>query len=105
MEICSTSGTTVAGITSNNGGSYSQLYYPTAVYVNPSGTMYIADWSNCRVMKWQVGDPLGYVVAGGNGCGGALTQIYNCYGMFVDNQSNIYIADYQNHRVVKWLGT
>ncbi|CAF4729948.1 unnamed protein product [Rotaria sp. Silwood1] len=101
----STTGTTVAGITGNNGGSYSQLYWPTAVHVNPSGTMYIADWNNCRIMKWQVGDPLGYVVAGGNGCGGALTQIYNCYGMFVDNQNNIYIADYQNHRVVKWLGT
>jgi sugar lactone lactonase YvrE len=96
-------GTTIAGITGNYGSSYSQLYLPTAIYVNPNGTMYIIDWSNCRVMKWQQGDPLGSVVAGGHGCGSSLTQMDNSYGLFVDNQSNIYISEYQNHRVVKWF--
>lgn len=105
MILGSLYGQTVAGITGNNGGSYSQFYWPTAIYVDSNNTMYIADWQNYRVMKWQLGDPLGFVVAGGNGWGGALSQIYNCYGFFVDNRSNIYISDYRNHRVVKWLSS
>ena len=95
-------GATVGGITSDYGSSYSELYYPTAVYVNPSNTMYILDWTNCRVLKWQLGEPLGSVIAGGHGCGSSLTQIDNSYGLFVDNQSNIYISEYRNHRVVLW---
>ncbi|CAF2697913.1 unnamed protein product [Rotaria sp. Silwood2] len=98
-------GTTVAGISASLGSSYSHLYYPTSIYVDPSNAMYILDWSNCRVLQWQLGDPLGFVVAGGHGCGGALTQIDNSYGLFVDSQSNIYISDYRNHRVVKWNPT
>ncbi|CAF1116879.1 unnamed protein product [Rotaria sordida] len=98
-------GTTVAGISGSPGSSYSELYYPTSIYVDPSNTMYILDWTYCRVLKWLLGDPLGFVVAGGHGCGGSLTQIDNSYGMFVDNQSNIYISEYRNHRVVKWIPT
>ncbi|CAF1562543.1 unnamed protein product, partial [Rotaria magnacalcarata] len=96
---------TVAGITGSAGSSYSQLYYPTSIYVDSNSTMYISDWTNCRILRWALGDPLGSIVAGGNGCGGALTQIYNSYGLFVDNQHNIYISDYQNHRVVKWFAS
>ncbi|CAF4418590.1 unnamed protein product, partial [Rotaria socialis] len=96
---------TVAGITSSAGSSYSQLYYPTSIYVDSNSTMYILDWTNCRILRWALGDPLGSVVAGGNGCGGALTQMDNSYGLFVDNQSNVYISEYRNHRVVKWLAS
>jgi hypothetical protein len=67
--------------------------------------MYILDTSNYRVLKWTVGDPLGYVVAGGNGAGSSLTQISTSYGMFVDSQLNIYISDSTNCRVTKWLST
>ena len=67
--------------------------------------MYILDTTNYRVLKWTLGDPLGYVVAAGNGGGSTLTQISTSYGMFVDNQYNIYISDFANHRVVEWLIT
>lgn len=98
-------GTTIAGITLDNGGSYSELYYPRSISVASSGSMYILDWQNCRVLRWEQGDPLGSVVAGGHGCGASLTQIDYSYGLFIDNQSNIYISEYNNHRVVKWLST
>lgn len=98
-------GRTTAGITSSNGGSLSQLSSPTAVYVNPNGVQFIMDWTNCRVMKWTEGEPMGSVIAGGNGCGASLTQIHNSYGMFVDNESSIYISDYRYHRVVQWSPT
>ncbi len=67
--------------------------------------MYILDTNNYRVLKWQFGEPLGYVVAGGNGQGSQLSQIYTSYAMFVDSQGNIYVSDYSLHRVTLWLTT
>jgi sugar lactone lactonase YvrE len=98
-------GTTVAGITGSAGSSRAQLYNPYAIAVNGNDTMYILDTSNNRVLKWAVGDPLGYIVAGGNGAGTAFNQIGTCYAMFVDNQNNIYVSDSSNNRVTKWLST
>ncbi len=98
-------GTTVAGITSSYGSSRAQLYNPYAIYVTPNGTMYILDTSNYRVLKWTVGDPLGYIIVGGNGNGAAFTQIGTSYAIFVDNQFNIYVSESSNNRVTKWLVT
>jgi hypothetical protein len=98
-------GTTVAGVTSSYGSSYSQLYNPAAIHLDSNNNMYILDTTNYRVLKWTVGDPLGYVVVGGNGAGSSLTQISTSYGMFMDNQLNIYVSDSGNSRVVKWLST
>ena len=67
--------------------------------------MYILDTSNYRVMKWQVGEPMGYVVAGGRGAGSALNQFSTSYSMFVDQQYNIYVSDYANARVTLWLAS
>ncbi len=64
--------------------------------------MYILDTSNYRVLKWQVGEPLGYVVAGGNGNGGGFNQIGASYQLFVDDQYNVYVSDNAYHRVTKW---
>jgi sugar lactone lactonase YvrE len=87
------------------GSDYSEFNNPSAIYVSPTRTMYILDTTNYRVLKWQLGDPLGYVVAGGNGAGSSLTQISTSYGMFVDSQLNIYVSDSANCRVTKWLST
>lgn len=101
----SPTGITVAGTTASAGSTFSQLNNPYAVYVDPNRYMYILDTSNYRVLKWQLGEPLGYVVAGGNGGGGALTQLGTSYAMFVDNQRNIYVSESGNHRVTLWLAT
>ena len=98
-----TLGTTIAGSsTAVPGSSLSQLNYPSAIYVDNNRAMYILDRNNYRILKWQYGDPLGYVVAGGAGSGSALTQFSTSYGMFIDQQANIYISDNANHRVTVW---
>ena len=99
----SSTGTTVAGNSGAAGSGYSELYNPYAIHVDSNRLMYILDTSNCRVLKWQFGDPLGYVTAAGRGCGSQLYQISTSYAMFVDNQANIYISDNANHRVTLWL--
>ncbi|CAF0947181.1 unnamed protein product [Rotaria sordida] len=101
----STTATTIAGITSNGGSSYSQLNTPSYIYVDSNRIMYILDRGNCRVLRWTPGDPLSYPIAGDHGCGSALTQIDNSYSMFIDNQYNIYISEYANHRVTLWSPT
>ena len=87
------------------GSTLSQLYNPFAIYVDPNQMMYILDQTNYRVLRWKFGEPLGYVVAGGNGAGGSLTQISTSYAMFIDSQYNIYVSDSGNSRVSLWLPT
>lgn len=64
--------------------------------------MYILDTWNYRVLRWEANEPMGTVVAGGQGNGGGFNQISWSYGMFVDDRENIFISDNNNHRVVRW---
>ena len=93
--------TTVAGGLTLGSG-YSELYNPSAIFVDANGTLYILDSRNYRVQKWLYGEPLGFTVAGGYGTGTTTDKISLSYGLFVDRQSNIYISDTGNHRVVLW---
>jgi hypothetical protein len=95
--------TTVAGFSLGSGSSRAELYYPTAITVTPNGTMYIADDNNFRVVRWQDGDPLGYVVAGGRGQGATFDKMGYSAGVFVDDQLNVYVSDYTYARVVLWM--
>ena len=95
-------GTTVAGNSASAGSGRSELYYPSAIYVSDNGTMLILDSYNCRVLKWQVGEPLGTVIVNGRGCGSTFDKIGRSNALFVDNQLNIYISEYVYHRVTKW---
>ncbi len=66
--------------------------------------MFIMDTDNYRVLKWQAGEPLGYVVAGGRGAGSTYDRLGTCYALFVDNQYNVYVSDNSN-RVTIWRVT
>lgn len=99
-------GTTVAGNPGSAGSGLSELNSPSAVYVDSNQNMFILDTSNYRVLRWKIGDPLGYVVAGVTGsASAALTRISTSYAMYVDSQSNVYVSDSGNARVTKWSPT
>ena len=87
------------------GARRSELSSPYAIRVTTNGTMFILDTNNYRVLRWQVGDPLSFVVAGGNGYGSTLDRLGTAYGFFVDNQFNVYISDSTFDRVVVWRVT
>jgi hypothetical protein len=95
-------GTTIAGNSGSAGSSYSELYNPTAIYVDPNRVMYILDQTNYRILRWTYGEPRGYLAAGGNGAGSAYSQFSTSYAMFVDSQNNIYVSDSGNSRVTLW---
>lgn len=102
LSLGSNVGTTVAGVTSTAGSRRSELNSPFAIRVFSNGSMFILDTGNYRVLKWQVGEPLGYVVAGGNGYGSTFDRFGTCYGFFVDSLFNIYVSDSSFHRVTVW---
>jgi hypothetical protein len=95
-------GTTVAGFSLSPGSSRSELYYPSAITISENGTMFILDDYNHRVLRWQVGDQMGVIVAGGNGLGAAFTQMGYSAGIFVDSRLNIYLSENSNHRITMW---
>ena len=92
----------MAGVTSSWGSTRSQLYNPYGIHVTGNATMFILDTSNSRVLRWEAGEPLGIVVAGGQGAGSAFNQLGTSYSMFVDSRYNIYISESSNHRITRW---
>lgn len=80
-----------------------KLYNPSALYVDSTGTMYILDTYNYRVLKWQVGDPIGTTIVNGRGSGTTLDKIGRSNGFFVDTNYNIYVSEFGNNRITKWL--
>jgi hypothetical protein len=98
-----TSANTLAGFSLGGGGGYSELRNPTAIFVDLSGALYIADMSNYRIQKWLPNEPLGYTVAGGRGNGATLDKIGVVYGIFVDSMGSVYVSENSNHRVTLWF--
>ncbi|CAF3572220.1 unnamed protein product, partial [Rotaria socialis] len=84
------------------GDGFNQLNGPTYLFVDRQQAVYVADYSNHRVMKWVEGAKEGIVVAGGQGEGNALTQLSRPNGIFVDTLGTLYVADSSNHRVMRW---
>ena len=95
-------GTTIAGFSLGSGGSRSELYYPTAISVTTNGTMFISDNYNFRVLRWDVGDQLGYVIAGGRGLSSAFTNMGYSGALFVDQFYNVYVSEQNYHRITLW---
>ncbi|CAF0845901.1 unnamed protein product [Adineta steineri] len=99
------SGTTIAGIAGTSGSTNNTLFSPTGIVRDSStGTLYIADTLNNRIMKYLVNATSGTVVAGGNGPGTGITQLYNPIGLTFDSSSNSFlIANHVSNNIVRWV--
>ncbi|CAF3433526.1 unnamed protein product [Rotaria sp. Silwood1] len=95
-------GITAAG-GNGRGVGLNQLNYPRNVYIDSDQTMYIADYSNHRIMEWKYGATSGQVVAGGNRLGNRTHQLNNPSDVIVDEEQDcLIISDYGNRRVMRW---
>ena len=65
--------------------------------------LYVTDVVKHAVIRWQLDDLQGTVVAGGNSQGDNLNQLHYPTSLFVDDNHTLYIADTENHRIVKWM--
>ncbi|CAF1147532.1 unnamed protein product [Adineta steineri] len=86
------------------GTSLNQLNTPYDLFVEPNTSyIWIADYYNCRIVKW-LNSSTGVLVAGA-GCGIQANQFNGPTGLFIDTSdlNTIYVADYGNSRIQKWL--
>lgn len=103
-----TGGTTVAG-TGVPGAAANQLYKPTALALDASGNLYVADPGNNRVQKFPSGSTSSTnattVAGSAAGTGGSASNALNGpQGVAVDPANNaVFVADTNNQRVQKWL--
>ena len=81
---------------------FSQLNYPGAVIVDQSGTLYIADCGNHRIVRWRKGATVGEVLVGGNSAGSRSDQLNVPRDLLFDRQGNLFVADRYNHRVQRF---
>ncbi len=103
--------TTVAGIGtqgfSGDGGAAltAQLNYPSAVAVDASGNLYIADTANNRVRMVTTDGNINTIGGTGDGSyngdtGTALQMaLFNPGGLALDGQGNVWVSDTGNNRV------
>jgi sugar lactone lactonase YvrE len=99
-----TGGITVAGGRGLGANAY-QLSYPSGVYLDSSGSIYVADYLNNRIQKFPAGSDSttnAVTVAGGNGMGDNSTQLNSPTDVKVDAAGNIFVADFYNNRTQKF---
>ncbi|CAF1067909.1 unnamed protein product [Rotaria sordida] len=97
------SGTQIAG-SSSSGSLNNQLDQPYGIVRDSNtGTLYIADTNNNRIMSYASGASNGTLVAGGNGGGTGSTQLFGPRGIYFDSSSNsVIIANFGAHNIVRW---
>ncbi len=113
VDLSSGTITTIAGSTPGFGGdngpaTAAQLNLPTALALDGSNNLYIADTQNHRIRKLnlttgQISTMAGNGTQGYSGDGGPATAaaIDSPAGLAVDANQNLYLADTHNHRIRK----
>ncbi len=96
--------------TQNKGGiSANSLAAPSAVALDSSGSLYVADYVNSRVLFYPSGSTTATRVYGQGGSfttntpnngGVSANSLCNPAGLALDNSGNLYVADYCNQRML-----
>ena len=77
------------------------LSFPYLLNVDQNGSIYIADTSNYRILKFDQLTKNISIVAGGSP-GGNESELSWPESVCVDKDGTIYIADTRNHRIMQW---
>ena len=66
------------------------------------GALYVSNFEQDEVRRYEPGDQGGVIVTGGNGSGATLDQLNGPRNIFVDHNYSVYVSEMLNHRVTKW---
>ena len=95
-------GVTVAG-GNGQGARISQLNHPLRFFLDNNQFLYIVEFGNHRVTKWNLGSMVGQIVAGGNRKGSSKDQLSYPHSIVVDRgRYSLFISDFGNKRLVQW---
>ena len=85
---------------STGGTSNISLLDPTTIVSgSTSGTFYISDTGNQRIISY----PTGSTVAGGSGSGNSVTQLFNPGGLVYDSFTNsLLVLNFGTNNIVRW---
>ncbi|CAF1437822.1 unnamed protein product [Adineta ricciae] len=93
---------TVAG-GNGDGKQLNQLSNPHGIFLDKKQNIFVVDFSNHRIMKWNKNDQQGQILAGGNEQGKRIDQLNHPKDMIVDKQNHsLIIADMGNRRIIQW---
>ena len=81
------------------GSGSGQFNQPHGVAVDSSGNVYVADFNNHRIQKF---DSRGVDLTQWGGLGSGIGQFSGPVGVAVDSSGNVYVADFNNHRIQKF---
>ena len=85
------------------GAGISQLNRPNRLFLDNNKFLYIVEWSNYRVTKWELGSMVGQIVAGGNEEGNRNDQLTYPHGIVVNRgRDSLFISDAGNNRTIQW---
>lgn len=96
---------TIAAGGNGVGDSSNQLAEPGGIFVDNSGSLFVADFNNNRIQKFPPGSTVtssGVTVAGGMGYGDSLYTLTDPVDVYLDDVGNIYVADEFNARVLRF---
>ncbi|CAF0985270.1 unnamed protein product [Adineta steineri] len=94
-------GITVAG-GNGDGQGLNQLYYPYGIFIDNEKSIYIADYSNHRIVKWKLNSKTGQIIAGENGMENQNNQLTATTDVIFDKENNSFIvSDMGNRRVIR----
>ncbi|CAF1085836.1 unnamed protein product [Adineta steineri] len=94
-------GITVAG-GNGDGQGLNQLYYPYGIFIDNEKSIYIADYSNHRIVKWKLNSKTGQIIAGENGMGNQNNHLTATTDVIFDKENNSFIiSDMGNRRVIR----
>ena len=82
---------------------YKSTQCPFRLFLDNNQFLYIVEWSNHSVTKWNLGNTVDHIAADGNGQGSRNDQLNYPVGIVVDRgRDSLFIGDAGNKRLVRW---
>ena len=93
-------GVLVAGYGNGTSGTaLNALNEPFNIDFDYNDRLYIADFRNARVLRFNPGSSTGVIVAGNGTSGSSVQYLNGPNAIKIDNSLNLYVAEHINNRV------
>lgn len=91
---------TIRGINQTNGPGLYEMTSAMGIAVDRNKNLYVADYSNHRILRLAPNASAGIIIAGNGTAGSDSMSLNTPAGIYLDeNNSLLYVADYNNNRI------